>query len=106
MNELATLPASIRQRLELAQTLASQNRPQEAANVLSQVGAELARTHPELCALIAAAQMGYTRIDSIHSERTTGYERVEYKLFGFPIAEEWVPVTTTKTVMKSYRLSK
>lgn len=104
MSELVTLPASLRQRLELAQSLATQNRPQEAAMVAHQAMAELARCQPDLCALLMAAEMGYHGISATTIEQRTTMERVTRTFLGFPIGEEWQPVTTTTMTTRTLRL--
>lgn len=76
---IVSFPASVQRRLDQAQALLRQDRPAEALSALQQAGAELARTAPELFALVVAAQMGMTRImieeqeSSVHTVRTDRY---------------------------------
>lgn len=104
MRELATLPTSIRQRLEMASSLMDQNRPNEAETVLRQAGMEMARSNPELCALIMVALQGHRGFTSTTVEVRESVERIEHKFLGIPIAEEWVPVTTRITIRRAFSI--
>lgn len=99
MKELATLPSSIRQRLELAETLTQQNRPDEAKSVLAQAALELAKSAPELCALVLAAACGAKGVAGRIQERKMTMERVQTNFLGLVVHEELIPVeirTTTE----------
>lgn len=97
MKELATLPTSIRQRLELAETLTQQNRPEEAKSVLGQAALELAKTAPELCALVLAAACGAKSVAGRIQERKTTMERVQSNFLGIVVYDELIPVETRTT---------
>lgn len=104
MKELTTLPTSIRQRLELAQSLADENRPQEARAVLAQAAVELSKIAPELGAVVQAAAMGAKGIAGRICERHTTMERVERRCFGFLMEEEWIPIETVRDRVFELRL--
>lgn len=96
MKELATLPTSIRQRLELAQSLINEKRPEEARTVLAQAAVELAKVAPELSALVQAAAYGAKGVVGRIRERHTTMERVETRILGFLVSEEWIPIETIR----------
>lgn len=96
MKELATLPSSIRQRLELAQSLMNEDRPQEARTVLAQAAVELAKVAPELSTLVQAAAYGAKGIAGRIRERHTTMERVETRIFGLLVNEEWIPIESVR----------
>ncbi|MHB8636064.1 MAG: hypothetical protein ACYC96_06295 [Fimbriimonadaceae bacterium] len=95
--ELATLPASIRQRLELARELEAQHRPAEAANVAQNALYELARTSPSLCAALMAGQLGHRGIRRRVVEQTVTLVPIQQTFFGFSIGVSYHPRTETKT---------
>lgn len=100
MKELATLPASIRERLEKARSLAHEGTFDDAQQLAQSAIRELARTSPELCGLLLAVQAGYIGISWETVEEHTIMERVEYKIFGIPVKTEWVPVTDRNKTTK------
>lgn len=104
MKELATLPASIRERLEQARSLAQQGQSHEAQTIVRDATTELARSNPELAALIFAAQAGYRGILWETLEEHTVMERVEYRFFGIPIKTAWIPITDRKRTTRTLSL--
>lgn len=104
MNELATLPASIRQRLEMAQSLADRGRTAEAHGAYSEVLAVLARSSPDLCAVLLATLMGKNGVTSTTVEERHFVQRIEHTFLGILIAEEWVPMTTRTTSTRTIKL--
>lgn len=102
MHDNTLLPASIRQRLELAQSLMNENRPKDDRGVFAQACVELARTSPEMAAILMAAVAGKHEISWTSVEERHSIERVQHSIFGIPIAEEWIPttsrITTTRTI--------
>lgn len=106
MTESHSVPTSIRTRLEQARALHEQDRPREAEVLFRDTCVELARTHPELCALIMSAKLGYPEIIAIVEEVTTEMRYVERNFFGIPLFEAMVPRTTTRITTKTMRLSK
>jgi len=104
MNELATVPTSLRQRLELAQRLFEDNHVEEGQQLLAQAHLELARMQPELCALIMAAQRGFRGIEATTVNEVTTMTRVQKTFFGLPLGEVWEPVTTTTVTKRTLKL--
>ena len=105
VNELSNLPYSVRQQMEQAKTLASQSRNGEAQTFVKQAATELARTKPELCALVVAAHYGYTQLTSREVEITEGYEVTPTRFLGIETGKRIRPVTTTTVKEKTWRLS-
>lgn len=95
MHELATLPTSLRQRLELARSLMNDGRPNEAQDVLAKAAVELARAAPELSAAVLAAAIGAKGVTGRIVESHTTMEKRQYSFLGIFFHEEWVPATTT-----------
>ncbi len=106
MNQLESLPTSIRERLELARTLQSNGDQRSADSVLQQAVVELARTQPEMCALLLSANLGYQGISATVVERTTVMIPRPITFCGFNVGEEWVALTTTKETTKHLRLTR
>lgn len=106
MQDNTSLPASIRQRLELAQQYLDQGQPQRAETVMQEMARALATAAPELCTLLMAGQMGYAGYQISNSERSTRTNRVEKKVWGMTIGEDIETVTTTRTTTTCYRLIK
>lgn len=102
--EIVSFPASVQRRLDQAQALLRQNRPAEALSALQQAGAELARSSPELFALLVASQSGATRlvVEETQTETRT-VENGRYAL-GVRYAHDAETTTVTKTVTKTIRL--
>lgn len=97
MIETSTLPASIRQRLELAQTLSDDNRPRDAQAVFAEACVELAKTAPELCGVLVSSAVGKNGFFVKKREVTESVERIEYRVFGFLVQEDWKPIRTVRT---------
>jgi len=106
MQSLETIPTSVREHLERAQALATQqNTTPDPQAAVREAVRELARTQPEMCALIMAAQLGHQQVTNVVTEIMTSMERVEQKFLGIPIGEQWVPVTRTRTFTQTLRVS-
>ena len=106
MKENTNLPASIRQRLELAQQYADRGQYNQADNVLQEMARSLASSAPELCALLMAGQMGYQGFDHTQSEQDVRTRRVEKRMMGVKYGEDVETTTTTRTTTVRYRLVK
>jgi hypothetical protein len=105
---LASIPTSVRQHLERAQTLAAQGNYSAARSAdvaRRQATAEVAKTSPEIYALLMAIELGYHEITATQTEITTGFEKIQKRFCGIDLGEQLVPVTTTRTVTRTLRLS-
>lgn len=106
MNELVSLPGSIRQRIEHAQRLLEQGRPQEAATQMQSAELELAKSSPELFAILTALNKGYRGIRATQTEYSTTHFKVEHRFLGILVGEEWVPRTTVKRTVRTMEFFK
>ena len=102
--EIVSFPASVQRRLVQAQALLRQDRPAEALSALQQAGAELARTAPELFALVVAAQMGMTRITVEEDEKNVHTVRTDRYALGVRYGRDEVTTTDAKTKRRTIRL--
>ncbi|MBS1722964.1 MAG: hypothetical protein JSS66_08440 [Armatimonadetes bacterium] len=98
--ELATVPRSLRERLEQVQALVSQGRPAEAETQLRAAETELARSRPDLYMILQAIRHGYRGIQFEDAEYNTYMQRVEKRWWGILVGEDWVPHTTTRRTVK------
>lgn len=106
MIELNTLPASVRTRLERAEALLSQNRPDQAQVIYSEIGRELAKTHPEICGLLVAAQMGFRQLSYQEIETSECVKKIPIKNWrGKVIGLELQRVAEVTTKEKRWKLS-
>lgn len=103
-NEIISLPASVRNRLEQAETLVELGRPQEAQTILQQIGQELAKSHPELLVLLAATQMGKSRLSVEHFESNSETVETEHRFMGLRYGSEIRTTSTSITKRRSYSL--
>lgn len=114
MNEIVSVPSSIRARFEQAEKLLALAKDAErsgedydAATFATrglEIMLEVARQSPEYGALVCAAKMGYTGIQYSTYERTDSFQVVEHKFLGFTIGTETVPVSTTKQTHRIVKL--
>jgi hypothetical protein len=102
MNELTTLPTSVRLHLERANTLASQSRGNEATAAFSSAAVTLARTNPELCGLLVAAALGFTELTvtqtDTHKETTRTAKRVMGVKYGEDVSTSTKSNTSTRKI--------
>ena len=104
MNEIVNLPSSIKERLQEARSLAQSNRSSEAEQIVREAGRALATAHPEVCALLLAAEAGYRGIAAMHTESTTTTVRTEHKVLGVRACARTQTTTETKTLLKKLEL--
>lgn len=69
MQDNTSLPASLRQRLELVQQHRDRGQPERAEAVMQEMARTLATSAPELCALLLAKQLGHTGFETTETER-------------------------------------
>lgn len=114
MNEIVSVPNSLRTQIANAQNLLAQSeqaqkqgntdlamrRAQEGMKAIRQI----ARNNPELGALLVAAEYGYTGIEYSQTERIDSYEVLDRKFFGITVGSEVVPTTTVKHMTRTVRL--
>lgn len=103
MHELLTLPASVRQRLELSEATPQRGVDPEA--LWREAALALAREHPELLTLILGSKAGVTTVTHTRLEVNEYLERIERKFLGISLGEQFVPVTTRRTVTETWRVS-
>jgi hypothetical protein len=102
MNEIATLPASVRATLEAARNLVTENRPEEAQAFLQEGLTELARRDPQIYAEVIGTLLGYRGMRRQVVRETTNWKQVtEYGLFGIPTATLLVPVPEREVVTQT-----
>ena len=106
MKENTSLPASIRERIELAQQYVDRGQYESADNVMKEMARTLASSAPELCALLIAAQMGNRGFQAIKAEATSTARRVERRAFGFCVGEDIETTSQSRTSTVTYRLLK
>lgn len=104
MHDLESLPLSIRQRYEQAQTLAEQGRPDQAQLVIQEMARTLASTAPELCTLLIAGMLGFNGIGYETEQRRTDRSVTVRTAFGIQIGEDVTTTTHVDTVRKSWTL--
>ena len=102
--DLATLPTSLRERLEHFNELVRQGREQEAVVEYATVELELAKLRPDLLILLRGQDRGFHGFVATDSEVTHTLELFERKLFGFVLWNAWRPVSTTKTNSRTVKL--
>ncbi len=104
MNEITSVPNSLKQQMERAQNLLAQSeraqsqgnselavvRAREGMKVLRQIS----RNNPELGALLVAAEHGYTGIEYTEMERIQSYEIIKKEFMGMSFGSEIVPTTS------------
>ena len=101
---IVSFPASVQRRLDRAQALLRQDRPDEALSALQQAGAELARTAPELFVLLVAAQMGMRRIAFEEQESNVHTVRTDRYGLGVRYGRDETTTTDTRTKTRTIRL--
>lgn len=105
MNDLATLPLSVRQQLERASQVPARVQPDDPRTAVQAVLRELAGKQPELCALLLASQMGYHELSVSQSEWSSNTERIDRRAFGFNIGVDETTTITERTVIRTLRLA-
>lgn len=103
MHDLESLPISIRQRYEQAQTLVEQGKPDQAQLVLQEMARTLASTEPMLCALFLAGSLGLSGIEKRVETRRTNTTETPRMLFGVQVGRD--VTTTTQVDVQITRLS-
>ncbi|MGV3615296.1 MAG: hypothetical protein ACO1SV_08175 [Fimbriimonas sp.] len=105
MNDLSTLPASVRYQLERAQNLVQQDRPQEAQSLFREAATTLARTNPELCGALMASSLGYTELTLSQTDQWSETTKTDKHLLGVRYGHNVKTVTNTKTTTRTISLS-
>lgn len=103
-SDLATVPRSLRNHLEQVQHLMSHGMHAEANSVLNAAEAELARTRPELLALIYCARHGYRGFSVTHTQVKYTQQVLEKRFLGIVVGREVLPITTMRSTTKTFRL--
>lgn len=104
MKENRSLPASIEQRLALAEQYHEQGMPERAENVMQEMARTLASCAPEMCALLLAHQFGKSGFGHYTENVVTEETRIPVRRFGFPIGEDIVTKTTTTRKIDEWRI--
>ena len=110
MEEIASLPNSLREQIASAQNLlaksqqAEQMGNSELAVIRAEQGmkiiANIASANPEFATVLLAAQSGYSGIQLEETQYVDAYEIIEQKFLGIPIGTHVVP---THKVTRTYR---
>lgn len=104
MQDITSLPTSVRQHLQ-QQVTPYHEQSSETLVFIREAGKELARSAPDLAALLIAGQLGSDEIVVRETTTdTTGNEDC-LKLFGLTFIRDGYKHTKTKTVERSYRLA-
>ncbi len=112
MNEVVTVPNSLREQINQAHNLLAQSQQArqhgntDIAVSRAQAGLEILQTiakqSPELGALFLAAKLGYRGVEISTYEQSRTYHKIEHSLFGFSMGSSVVPrdeyTRHTKTV--------
>jgi hypothetical protein len=101
MNEILTIPASVREHFEVSRD----NSDNPVTEMLRSAGLELARNNAAYAALILAGQLGKDGIDDVTVEEVTTMELIEHRLFGIKIGEQRVPITNTRKTTRRLRFA-
>jgi hypothetical protein len=107
MQELNSLPVTLRQRLELAEA-----EPQPQAQITSpmlamqQAFVQLAQADPELAGLILASSFGYTQFTRSTSERTSSRTETERRRFGLRVGSDFSSTINERTTTHTIRLDR
>lgn len=104
MTDIVTVPKSILQRLEQVQSLASQNRMPEANQALGQALVEIARSQPELCALVLANQLGHRQLSLQQTVQQVDTYVTDRQIFGLTYGKDVKTVRSTTTTTRTMRL--
>lgn len=91
------MPTSLRNRLAQAEKMIESRNPQQTdqgVQMLAQIGAELARTHPELLGLIIASQLGHSSITATQNKSVTTTTQTTKKVLGITYGVDENTVTT------------
>ena len=102
MVDVDTMPTSVRRYRDDSNLPARQDRLDDPRAAMQAAVVELARTAPEMTALIVASAFGRSEFEMTLIEKHEYYERVKRKVLGFDCGEEFVPLSTTKTTTKRY----
>jgi hypothetical protein len=116
MKELANIPKSIADEIQKAADLLAESRLPVSPSTPAQVAAEkrnealaildrIATTQPHLSALLLGTLAGFTQLEDITVDESTEYRQIERKWLGLTVAVESIPVTTTRTVKRTFKLS-
>lgn len=105
MNDLTTLPSSVRYQLERAHEYAENGQMQAAERTVRDAVVTLASTNPELCGLLIALHLGYTDLTLTHTDEQTETTRTSKYAFGIRYGEDVVTVTKSKTTTKRLGVS-
>lgn len=105
MNEIVSVPLSVRHQLERARNLIDNGRSGEAENVLKEAGMALARTNPELAALLVATQLGYREITATVTETSSQTTHTDKRFLGWCYANEYNTITNSRTTTRRMQLS-
>lgn len=105
MNDLTTLPSSVRYQLERAHEYAENGQMQAAERAVRDAMVALAHSSPDLCALLIAAYLGYAEITVDHIEKNVEETTTGKYLLGIRYAEVVTTVTKTKTTSRRLGLS-
>lgn len=113
MEEITSLPNSLREQIASAQNLLAKSQQAEQAGntelaiIRAEQGmkiiANIACANPEFATVLLAAQGGYSGIQLDDTQHVDSYELIEQKFLGIPIGTYIVP---THKVTRTYRTMK
>jgi hypothetical protein len=116
MKELTNIPKSIADEIQRAADLLAESKqpvpPSEPVQVVIEKRNEalaildrIAATQPHLSTLLLGTLAGFTQLEDVTVDEKTEYLQIERKWLGLTVAVESVPVTTTRTVKRTFKLS-
>lgn len=103
MPDLNTVPATVRQHMEMADAINTHNQ-EGALALLNQTGQELVRTNPEMVGLLAAAQLGKKSITMTDTETKTKQNNFKEVRMGITTVREENTTIETRTSIKNFRI--
>jgi hypothetical protein len=114
MNEIISIPKSLREQISEAQTLLAQSKNAgedgntDLAVIRARAGLEIIQTiaqkNPELGALLACDRLGYRGIEVTTYEEDLSYQVIEQKFLGLSVGTQVVPVRSTRRTCRQVRL--
>ncbi len=104
MQDNTSLPASIRQRLELVQQHLDRGQPERAEAVMQEMARTLATTAPELAALLMARQMGHKAFQTEETQELRRQRQVSGRSRQLGRQHESESITEFRRVIRTVRL--
>jgi hypothetical protein len=103
MDDLSTLPASVRREFEKNLELAKQNSADDGQAALLKVAEPLARTNPDIYAAVIALSLGYTELSFTD---TVDYPPMKSsEIYALPVKDQELAQSQNRTRTTTRRIS-